>query len=238
MNSYCLHKTKQFYKSYINRSFDQDDVALFLTVIRDYSEKSSIFRELGDFLAHPEQKDRGLVINSINEIVDVFEEKCLTHTLNADVLPIFKSLSKQKLAKSLEQQFKKANIVDVEISENDLSFRDFVFCIIFILSQFRLKHNNKLLDLKVTYGHSLKLSASYQSKNMPNYFATLGVLSLHNVWVDYVDHLKSGYELDEFIARRLNNGTLVAISFEEDLSGNFSGAFERGHHWPLPDFER
>ncbi|ENM5736325.1 hypothetical protein DU972_003987 [Vibrio mimicus] len=61
---------------------------------------------------------------------------------------------------------------------------------------------------------------------------------MHNVWVDYGDHLKSGYELDEFIARRLNNGTLVAISFEEDLSGNFSGVFERGHHWPLPDFER
>lgn len=73
MNSYTKHNILKFHQKYLNRKFDQDDVALFIVLARDYMPKNSIFRELGDFLAHPDQKDRGIVLSSFQPVIDFFE---------------------------------------------------------------------------------------------------------------------------------------------------------------------
>jgi hypothetical protein len=93
MNEYCKHKVHQFYLSLEKGSFDQDDVALFIVLIRDYSAKGSILRELGDFLAHPDKKDRGIVLNSVKHAAALFEENCLEYFKN-EVLkpPVFKGI--------------------------------------------------------------------------------------------------------------------------------------------------
>lgn len=74
MNAYIEHSMLKFYEKYKDRTFDQDDVAFFIVVCRDYSPKNSIFRELGDFLAHPSLKDRGMTINNFKPAVQYFEE--------------------------------------------------------------------------------------------------------------------------------------------------------------------
>ena len=79
MNAYCKHKIHQFYESYRHRTFDQDDVALLIVLARGYSDKGSIIRELGDFLAHPDEKDRGIVLRSVQQAADHFEENYFSY---------------------------------------------------------------------------------------------------------------------------------------------------------------
>lgn len=45
-------------------------VKSILVDLRDYSPNGSIIRELGDFLAHPEEKDRGIAHSNITEAFD------------------------------------------------------------------------------------------------------------------------------------------------------------------------
>jgi hypothetical protein len=55
------------------RSFDQDDVAPLQVTARDYTATGIVFRELEDFLAHPDQKDRGLVIRAIQDAAPKYD---------------------------------------------------------------------------------------------------------------------------------------------------------------------
>jgi hypothetical protein len=73
MNEYAKHKLLQTHQSFVDRRFDQDDVALMIVLVRDYTPEDSIFRELGD-LAHPDDKDRGLVLNTVRIAEASFEK--------------------------------------------------------------------------------------------------------------------------------------------------------------------
>lgn len=75
MNCYTKHHINKFHTKYCSRNFVQDDVAFFTLLARDYTPKGSIFKELGDFLAHPDKKDRGIVIDSYNEVIELFDLK-------------------------------------------------------------------------------------------------------------------------------------------------------------------
>lgn len=241
MNRYCAHKIRQFYKNYLRREFDQDDVVLFLVMVRDYAERNTIFRELGDFLAHPDKKDRGIVVNSINAIVGDFDEYCSTLSEDAFSKCQFEGVSCKDIAKFLQKIFEDSGESIKDISESDLEFRDFIFCLIFILENFKLAYDGRILEFTINYGHGLELSTEYESRNHPNHRASLTVLFLGNVWADYIGTVSafpSGPVLSGFIARRLDSGMLVARSFEDDLDGAPLTEFLRGRHWPLPDFER
>ena len=47
-----------------NGSFEQEGLSLLLVALRNYITPTSLIRELGDFLAHPE-KDRGLIFDCV-----------------------------------------------------------------------------------------------------------------------------------------------------------------------------
>jgi hypothetical protein len=240
MNPYCLHKIRQFQKKYLRREFDQDDVVLFLVLVRDYVEKNTIFRELGDFLAHPDKKDRGMIIRSINEMIVKFDDYCLTMSEDALEKCIFEGISCEDVARHLQKIFEAHGMEMENISVSDLEFRDFIFCLVFILGNFRLDHGGRTLDLTITYGHGLKLTTVYENEVYFNHKALLTVLFLGNVWIDYIgsdDAFPSGPELSGFVARRLDSGVLIARSFEDDLDNAPLKEFIRGRHWPLPDFE-
>lgn|GEM_PF-5320700 len=239
MNAYCRHKVHQFYESYRNRRFDQDEVALFTVLMRDYSGHGSIMRELGDFLAHPDEKDRGIIIRSVKEATSHFEENCLAYFHSKEFEPpVFKGLgTEEELSSELKDLFAAANISATGIGVEDGPFRDFVFCIIFLLSSCRLKLGARLFDLNVEYAHGLTLYISYESLNLPRYFVVLPVLRLRNVWIENNSFFaKSKFKLENHIARRFKEGFLGAISYDDDRSGEPLGAalFERGKVWPLP----
>ena len=241
MNRYCKHKIRQFHKAYLRRQFDQDDVVLFLVLVRDYAERNTIFKELGDFLAHPDKKDRGIVINSIKDIVVRFDEYCSRLLEDAFRKCTFQGVSCEDIARNLQKVFEESGEKIKNISVSDLEFRDFIFCLVFILGNFKLDHDGRILELIINYGHGLTLSTEYESRNHPNHTASLKVLFLGNVWVDYISTVSafpSGPVLSGFIARRLDSGMLVARSFEDDLDGDPLAGFLPGRHWPLPDFER
>ena len=239
MNAYCRHKVHQFYESYQNRSFDQDDVALFTVLTRDYSDQRSIMRELGDFLAHPDEKNRGIVLESVKQAAAHFEENCLAYFHDQALEPpVFKGLgTREELRKELKKIFTASGILVDNIGIEDEQFRDFIFCIIFLLSSFRLKLGARLFDLSVEYARGLTLYISYESLNVPRCFISMPVLFLGNVWIENTSLLGgSKFALVNHIARRFEEGFLGAIAYEDDRAKKplHAACFERGKVWPLP----
>ncbi|MFH0255892.1 hypothetical protein ACGRL8_02235 [Vibrio rumoiensis] len=239
MNKYTHHHIERFYGKFINRSFDQDDTAMFIVLARDYTPKGSIFRELGDFLAHPDEKDRGLVISSFQDVIDFFDENTLKTFDGAD-LPKQRNSGigvLDEVKDSLCAIFALVGI-DHEIeSRNELRFRDFVFCLIFLLGNFRLKMNGQLVQIQVKYGNGLSLSISYESANYDRHYLSFNLMLLCGVWPQCIptDYKK---DLSGYIVRRFSNGYLGAIPYELDAPSLNTDmqSFERGVVWPLNDY--
>lgn len=244
MNDYCKYKIKCFYDKYINRTFDQDDVAQFFYHSRDYSNGGSIIREVGDFLAHPKWKDRGIVLNSIKDIMPLFDKILEGKQLDkVDYFnqPTFKGLgSDNELIIDLNHIFESAGVNAKLISREDNNYRDFIFCIIFLLSTFKIKYNDQELTLQAVYSHSLKLQVICESKNHQRYFAALPILQLSNVWTNCPTTFGAPeYPLEHHIARRFKQGFIAAISYENDnihmKFGFDSNNFKNGQIWPSPE---
>ena len=244
MNEYCKYKIKSFYEAFLDRTFDQDDVAQFFVISRDYSQKGSIIREVGDFLAHPNIKDRGIVLNSIKEIMPLFDkeiEDFRNNSVDYWNQPKFKGLgSDNDLINDLNYIFKSAGLNEKKIDRDDNNYRDFLFCSIFLLSTFKVKFKNQELELEAIYSHSLRLQARCESLNYQRHFALLPVLQLPNVWTDCPTVLSAPeHNLKNHIARRFKQGFIAAISYENDSKNKSqvynSSDFKRGEIWPSPD---
>jgi hypothetical protein len=239
MNEYCKHKILQFHKSFIDRSFDQDDVALLVVLTREYTKKRGVLRELGDFLAHP-KKDRGIVLNSVESAATFFEINCLRCFEDPNFpLPVVAGLEpKQELLAELLGVFHLAGLPKSMLEPDDDCFRDFVFCVIFLLSSFKVKYGGRLLELTVEYSHSLTLLVAYESPNFPTHLASLPILFLPNVWIQCPTFSKQ--LLRKHIARRFEEGALCAIAYEDDLEEKLLSAttFDRGSFWPLPNMKK
>lgn len=238
MNAYCRHKIHQFYGSYRNRTFDQDDVALLIVLARDYSDKGSIIRELGDFLAHPDEKDRGIVLERVQQAADHFEENYFSYVHDLEFEPpSFNGLgTREELSRELKKILSISGISVCPIDIEDKSFRDFVFCIIFLLGSFRLKLRARLFDIRIEYAHGLTLYISYESLKFPCSFVTMPVLSLDNVWIENFSFTGGAkYSLVNHIARRFEEGFLGAVAYEDDHIGKplNTSSFARGKVWPL-----
>jgi len=193
---------------------------------------------LGDFLAHPKGKDRGIVLKSVEEASGEFEKGLVEYFNNREFdPPVVKGLgTHQELSDDLQKIFELAGITEKEFQIDGDPFRDFVFCIIFLLSPFKLKSGRNLYDLKVEFAHGLLLYTSYESERFPRTFATMPILSLQNVWPAYPDRISAPkHTLENHIARRFEEGFLGAIAFEDDEAGRSPSAktFERGRFWPL-----
>lgn len=244
INEYSRHQIQRFYKSFLERSFDQDDVAQFFVNSRDYSKEGSIIRDVGDFLAHPKLKDRGIVLKSIKEIMPLFdnmiesEKKGLVDYWN---IPTFKGLgSDEVLIDDLNYVFNVFGLNEIKIVRKDNSYRDFLFCTIFLLSTFKIKFENKNLDFEAIYSHSLSLQAKCESSSHKRHFSTLPVLQLQNIWINCVTTPRAPeHKLQNYIARRFKQGFIAAISYENDIKFQDkiydANDFEKGEVWPSPD---
>ncbi|RDL44151.1 hypothetical protein DN730_10995 [Marinomonas piezotolerans] len=240
MNKYTHHHIERFYEKFINRSFDQDDIAMFIVLSRDYTPKGSIFRELGDFLAHPDEKDRGLVIMAFRDVIDFFDDNTIETFAGAE-LPKKRNSgigALDEVKASLCSIFTLVGINHPIESTNELRFRDFVFCLIFLLGNFRLKMNGQLVEIQVKYGNGLSLSVSYESASYDRHYLSLKLMLLCGVWPQCIS---SDYEKDlsGYIVRRFSNGNLGAIPYRldvPDLNADMR-SYERGMVWPLNDYK-
>jgi len=241
MNPYAKHKIARFQHAYLGQIFDQDDVVLFLVLARDYAQKNSVLRELGDFLAHPDAKDRGLTLDSVDRLADHFEQNCKQYFRDRDFQPPpFKGLGLlTELLSDLRGMFGQANLAQNAMTTEDDSFRQFVFCIICLLGACRVKHRGRILGLNVEYAHSFSLLIRYESIQFPRHFAVLPLLQLQNVWIDCPSLIGgTKYELKNHIARRFDNKLLAAIAYEDDQPENAPRAvstFALRKIWPLPN---
>lgn len=242
MNSYTKHQISRFYDKYISRQFDQDDVSLLIVLVRDYMKPGSIFRELGDFLAHPSAKDRGLVIESFLPFVDYFEKyNNIDVYLDGDNVKMGPTGlgMHEEIHSSLSDLFALIDINYLAKNRHSNPFRDFVFCLIFLLGNFKIQLNNKLHDLNIEYGHSLSLNVLYANSKNLNHRILLPVLFLGNVWISCSD-LFYKRKLKDHIVRRFNNGNLAAIASDQDIQdlNTDMASFKRGEIWPSPDYFR
>lgn len=237
MNSYTKHHIKKFHQKYINRNFCQDDIVLFLVLTRDYTKPNSIFRELGDFLAHPDKKDRGLIIKSFKEVLDFFEDNS-RFVMDGGEIALERPSglgTTEDIHASLCEIFLMLDLKIAANNKKDAPLRDFVFCLIFLLSNFKLSINSKLVEMTPIYSHGLSLQISYESTNLERNYLSLTVLYLDAVWIANINDTKK--TLAGHIVRRFSNGFLGAIPYEldtPDLPHNME-EIRRGKVWPLPD---
>lgn len=235
MNNYASHCLKRFFEAYQYRLFDQDDVALLVLMTRDYTPKGGVFRELGDFLAHPDAKDRGLVLSRIEafaEKIEVNPDRAFRADHGDPAWPSFEGLGGlAEISRSLSSLFKLIEL-DIQVDEESPEFRDFVFCLVFMLSACQLKLGAKLHEMKVDYAHGLTLQFRYQCVTDPRYTAILPVLRLHSVWPQHFGFHREGKVLSGHVARRLADGVLAAIPYEMDkVGGTFGGSLYKDV-WP------
>jgi hypothetical protein len=245
MNEYCKHTINRFYDLFVSRQFDQDDIALLFVVARDYFDKGEVVRELGDFIAHPKLKTQGIVFNNIKGKVipqfDKFLDKYKRGNVDITKLPAIDVLcSDELLIEQLLKIFKLANIAPENISREDDNFREFVFCLVFLLSNYKLLINNDALEMSAIYSHSLVLRVSVESSKKSRTFAQIPVLQVHNVWIDCPTiPMPAEHTLTQHIVRRFDDGCqgyVAAISFNDDQGQKIykSKDFKRGQCWPLP----
>lgn len=239
MNEYSKHKLGRFHRSFLERTFDQDDVALFIVLARDYTKKVSIFRELGDFLAHPDSKNRGIVLESVRHAAEAFDRDFRKSRTDKDFRwPAFTGLGTlEDLLAELKEVFKLAGVQEHRFGKESASFRDFVFCTIFLLGTCKIKLDGKLYKLEVEYSHALSLKLRYENKAHPRHFVVMPVVMLLNVWIDCPTiPMPAAHVLTNHIARRLIGGMLAAISYEDDDADQPKAAstLGKGRVWPLP----
>ena len=237
MNEYNKHKIKSFYDSFQKQTFDQDDVALFLMSSRDYSEETSIFREIGDFLAHPNLKNRGIVLQSVKHVMPKFEKLLKDEYRGKDVSSrkvIFNGLgTDEEIIRNLEQIFTTADVKFEKITSKSSCYRDFIFCTIFLLSSFKLKYKERVLPFKVIYSYNLTLETVCESNEFGNNHMKLPILRLGSVWPtcpsipSYTE-----YELQNHIVKRFKQGFLGAISYDH-VTNEYDSEKFKNDIWPL-----
>lgn len=236
MNAYTKYQIRNFYEKYEGQTFDQDDIALFITASRDDTNRGSIFRELGDFIAHPNLKTHGLSIKNLEPAFKYFEENT-DNMLDGKRPTIEIPFSIGFNDEILDELYSIFGMVGIHPTSRNIhspSFRDFIFCLIFLLGNFKLKLNKKTCPLVVTFSGALSLTVFYPSNKYPKYLAEFTLVFLGNV---YTRGLPSFYKkkLDGHIARRLFDGSLAAIPYEFDKECHLTGekSFPKGIGLPL-----
>ncbi|MCG3881208.1 hypothetical protein [Psychrobacter sp. Ps3] len=236
MNAYTEYQIKNFYEKYESQTFDQDDVSLFITASRDDTNRGSIFRELGDFIAHPNLKTHGLSIKNLKPALKYFEENT-DDMLDGKRPTIEVPFSIGFNNEILDELYSVFGMVEIYPSSRHIhspSFREFMFCLIFLLGNFKLELNKKTCPLVVTFSGALSLTVLYPSDKYPKYLAEFTLAFLGNV---YTGGLPSFYKkkLDGHIVRRLFDGSLAAIPYEFDKDCYLIGEepFPKGVGLPL-----
>jgi hypothetical protein len=77
-------------------TFTCDDIKLLYVDLRDFSAKNSITREIGDYIAHPKEKDRGLShkrasdqYTAFKRMADLISGRCPGESDTIEVKPAF-----------------------------------------------------------------------------------------------------------------------------------------------------
>lgn len=60
-NDYLRHSIRSTFDTIATGTYDTRDVKSLIVDLRDLAPKTSLLREIGDFLAHPTAKDRGVI---------------------------------------------------------------------------------------------------------------------------------------------------------------------------------
>lgn len=238
MNEYTQNQIKKFYEKYRNLDFDQDDIALFIATTRDNTEHGSIFRELGDFIAHPNLKTKGMVIKKLTPAINYFEENT-EDMLNGNRPKIkvpFAIGFNNEILNELHYIFGMVGIDSFSRDIHSTSFREFMFCLIFLISNFKLELNKKICPLVVTFSSgAVSLTVLYPSNKYPTYSVELPLAFLGNVYTG--GQMPNFYKtkLIGHIVRRIFDGSLAAVPYEFDKEHYLNGekAFPRGIGLPL-----
>ena len=154
MNELVKHRIESFIIKYDARLFDQDDVYLLLIDLRDSTKKDSLARELGDFLAHPHERDKGLtweVLNRtykdvLNSFEDIFSGKAASRaSLLCTELDIIGSVC---------EGIKSAGIHPGALEKplNDSRAKDFMLCVVGLLSSCIIKVGDRCFPLSLELG--------------------------------------------------------------------------------------
>lgn len=212
---YCAHVISRFSQKVKSRTFDQDDVALFILMERDYCSKGSVLRELGDFLSHPKSRDRGLVFSALESSATLFEEFLQAEMIDPDI-PVprieFRPLDKGALLCNIEEAFRRT-CPETKIDISPVAAEELIACVILLIQYCGVEIKGRRASFELKYGHGLYLKALYNSEKLTSYWAEFPLLSVGNINRSYTG---SAWKIDKYVARRIADGRLVAFPFGQD----------------------
>ncbi len=218
MDEHTAHIVRIFNRKIKERSFDQYDYEHFCASVRDYAPRKSALREIGDFLAHPKLKTKGESINSIRKAKSDFDSFLIEYYgRGIEKEFIFEGFGGgRKLLEDISAILMVAGLSDASVIDECSSVgRDIIFCTIFCLGQFALEtvSSKDLLEISIVDNTKLYLSVTLESDLYPRHRVSLGFLSVQ-IGRDLVPFSRG--KARNFIARRLEEGPLCAISYESD----------------------
>lgn len=223
MNSLVQHRIKKFIKKYEARSFDQDDVMLLLIDIRDASKTNSLSRELGDYFAHPHERDRGLTWKILDDEYKVTQESfddviCGKNNIQPKIL-----CDEIEIIKSVGDSLKLSGIASDVFGKTiyEKSTRDFMLCLVGLLSSFSLKVGGLVHPLKLCLsnrGPFLSIMASIKVvKEDKTISINWNILNTScRVQEECLKELFPWGNLSYFVARRMDDGELAMCRLETD----------------------
>lgn len=218
MDEHTAHIVRNFNRKLKKRSFDQYDYEHFCASVRDYAPRKSALREIGDFLAHPKLKTKGESINSIRSAKSDFD-RFLDEYYGREIEKefIFEGFGgSRKLLGDISAILTFAGISDASVIDECSNVgRDIIFCTIFCLGQFAVEtpSSRNPLEISIVGNTTLCLSVILGSDLYPRHRVNLVFLSIQ-IGRDLVPFATG--KARNFIARRLEEGPMCAVSYESD----------------------
>ncbi|EGR0111317.1 hypothetical protein ACTNRH_004333 [Vibrio vulnificus] len=210
---------ESFLRKFEQREFDQQDVKLFFVDVRDYSEKSSFAREIGDFIAHPDLKTTGQyfsklksIRNQLKAMHERFLQKGTMPKLNAfySEEEIFECLNNTICSLGFE--------FDLTHERYDVQRKDFIFCLVGILSTASIKVGQCEAPFLVGVSsphNNLKLYVSVKTDGcIPEINLTFPILSTNCcVNSNFAKEFFPWGQTRYFVAERTGKGELIGRKF-------------------------
>jgi hypothetical protein len=224
MNKLVLHRIKLFMKKYSGNIFDQDDVMTLLVDLRDTSAKNSIARELGDFLAHPHLRDQGLSWKLLNKTYNDIQDKFRNIIDGSESLAFLDVLcTEMEIIESISLAVESTGINSgfMKKPTNDQRAKDFILCVVGLLSSCTLKITDNYLPLILGLGRGgshLVVSANVEVKQDGKNLAVCWPILSTSCRISNEDIVKlhPWGELENFVARRDSNNVMVLRRLETD----------------------
>lgn len=208
MNTNLLTRLELMVKKINNDEFDQELISSLLICLRTRLPNNTLAREVADFIAHPELKDRGQVYDQVNKILQFALSK-YNKKMNrlSEQVTIEEPFHLNAVTSKLEETLISISNI-LSISHSKTTFEHIQACILLLLHGSRIKVENfpaiESIELRIAAnptGYLCLMAAMPESFNLEPSLGKSQYVSMHRfeimtsslVFVPDIRDMKCGY---------------------------------------------